>query len=310
MIRIEELSKRFADVTAVNNVSLFIEKGTIYGLLGPNGAGKTTLINILCGLLPPTGGKVTIGNYDIRKNIHQIKEIIGVIPQDMAIYEDLSAYDNVKFFASLYGVRGQELKESVMNVLEFTGLKDAAKKYPRTFSGGMKRRLNIACGLAHNPEIIFMDEPTVGIDPQSRNHILESVKKLNKQGCTVIYTTHYMEEAESICSKIAIIDHGKIIAEGTNEELKSLIKDKSRFIVSMKTDYPVDTEKLSRIQGVLHVETLGNKVFIDNDRGVNNLTQIISYFIGNEIPVNNLELDVPNLEMVFLTLTGRKLRDH
>ena len=309
MIRIEELTKKFADVTAVNNVSLTIERGEIYGLLGPNGAGKSTLINILCGLIFPTSGNVTINNYDIKKNIFQIKKMIGVIPQELAIYEDLPAYDNVSFFASLYGIRGQRLKEAVMNTLEFTGLKEVMKKYPKTFSGGMKRRLNIACGLAHGPEIVFMDEPTVGIDPQSRNHILESVKKLNKDGRTIIYTTHYMEEAESICSKIVIIDHGKIIAQGSTDELKSLVRDKSRFIVTMKTDYPVDSSQLAGIQGVLNVNTLGNKVFIDNDKGINNLTRIISYFSENEIPISNLELDATNLETVFLTLTGRKLRN-
>jgi ABC-2 type transport system ATP-binding protein len=235
--------------------------------------------------------------------------MIGVIPQDLAIYEDLTALENVKFFASLYGLGGKALKDAAVRALDFTGLADAAHKYPKTFSGGMKRRLNIACGLAHQPEIIFMDEPTVGIDPQSRNHILESVKKLNQQGQTIIYTTHYMEEAESICSRVGIIDHGKIIALGTQEELRSLVKEKSRFIISMNIDYPVDTASLLKIHGVQKVEVLGNKVFIDNDKGVNNLTEIISYFTGNEIPVNNLELDVPNLEMVFLTLTGRKLRD-
>ncbi|MBN2442211.1 MAG: ABC transporter ATP-binding protein [Spirochaetales bacterium] len=309
MIRIEGLTKKFAEVTAVNNVSLTIEKGEIFGLLGPNGAGKTTLINILCGLLPLTKGSVFIGNYDIKKNIHQVKKIIGVIPQDLAIYDDLTAYDNVKFFAGLYGIKGRELKDAVMNTLAFTGLEDSAKKYPKTFSGGMKRRLNIACGLAHGPEIIFMDEPTVGIDPQSRNYILEAVKKINKQGCTIIYTTHYMEEAESICSRIAIIDHGKIIAQGTNEELKVLIKDKSRFIISMKSDYYVDVKELAGIHGVLNVETLGNKVFIDNDQGINNLTQILSYFTAHNIQMSNLELDAPNLEAVFLTLTGRTLRN-
>lgn len=309
MIKINKLTKKYPGVTAVNNITLQIQSGEIFGLLGPNGAGKTTLINILCGLLSLTSGSVTINNYDIKKQMFKIKQLIGVIPQELAIYEDLTAYDNVKFFAGLYGLRGKALKDAVNHTLDFTGLKEAARKRPKTFSGGMKRRLNIACGLAHKPKIIFMDEPTVGIDPQSRNHILESVKKLNKQGCTIIYTTHYMEEAEILCNRIAIIDHGKIIARGTNEELQLLIKDKNRCIISMKDDFSVDIKRLLKIQGVLNVEYNNKRVFIDNEKGVNNIGQIISYFTDNQISINNIEMDAPNLEMVFLTLTGRKLRD-
>ena len=179
MIKIKDLTRKFAQTRALNNVSLEIHKGELFGLLGPNGAGKTTLIKILCGLLHMNSGEIKINNLDLKKEMSDIKRIIGVVPQELAIYNDLTAYDNVSFFASLYGLKGKELKTAVNKALEFTGLSDAGKKKPKSFSGGMKRRLNIACGLAHEPQIIFMDEPTVGIDPQSRNHILEAVNELN-----------------------------------------------------------------------------------------------------------------------------------
>lgn len=223
VVRIDQLTKKFGDTVAVDNISLEIETGEIFGLLGPNGAGKSTTIYILCGLLSMNKGKVEILGKDIRKEPNFTKRNTGIVPQDLAIYEELTAYENVKFFAGLYGLRGGELKQGVEEALEFVGLSDKARSFAKDFSGGMKRRLNIACAIAHKPKLIVMDEPTVGIDPQSRNHILQSVKKLNQMGCTIIYTSHYMEEVEEISSKIAIIDHRKVIAEGTKEELKAII---------------------------------------------------------------------------------------
>lgn len=308
-VRIEGLTKRFGDVVALDNINLEIEEREIYGFLGPNGAGKSTAINIICGLLKIDRGNVYVLEKDIRKDPDFAKKNIGVVPQDVAIYGDLSAYENVSFFASLYGLKGKKLKESAEMALKFVGLDDKAKWTANKFSGGMKRRLNIACAIAHKPKIIIMDEPTVGIDPQSRNHILESVKKLNEMGSTIIYTSHYMEEVEAICTKISIIDHGKIIAEGTKEELKSIITDTNTTMVTVGSVTNIDENKLKNINGVRSIDIDENVVKITSSRDINNLDKIILYFTSNQIPIKNIETKTPDLETVFLTLTGRKLRD-
>ncbi|KYO68593.1 ABC transporter ATP-binding protein [Thermovenabulum gondwanense] len=309
IVKVEGLTKRFGDIIALDNVNLEIEEGEIYGLLGPNGAGKTTAINIICGLLNVDKGRVYVFEKEIRQAADYIKRNIGIVPQDIAIYGDLSAYENVRFFASLYGLKGKELKESVEMALEFVGLIDKAKEMPNRFSGGMKRRLNVACAIAHKPKLIIMDEPTVGIDPQSRNHILESVKKLNKMGSTIIYTSHYMEEVEAICTKISIMDHGKIIAEGTKEELISMVTDTNTTFITVGSVVGIDEEKLKEITGVKAVEINENVVKIISSRDVCNLDKIIQYFTSKDIPIKNIKSEIPDLETVFLTLTGRKLRD-
>lgn len=218
VLEINNLTKKFGDFVAVDNMSLSIEEGEIFGLLGANGAGKSTTINMISGLFRSNEGEVLILGKNIGAFRKHAKMNIGIVPQDLAIYEDLTAYENVKFFAGLYGLRGSLLQERVEEALQFVGLGDKHKSFPKNFSGGMKRRLNIACAIAHRPKLIIMDEPTVGIDPHSRNYILQSVKKLNDMGSTIIYTSHYMEEVEEICTRIAIVDHGKIIAEGTKEQ--------------------------------------------------------------------------------------------
>ncbi|MBZ9636688.1 ABC transporter ATP-binding protein [Clostridium sp. FP1] len=309
IVKIEGLTKKFKDVIAVDNVSLSIEEGEIYGLLGPNGAGKSTIINILCGLLTMDKGKIEILGRGIESSLMYIKQNIGVVPQEIAIYEDLTAYENVKFFASLYGLKGSELKEKVEEALEFVGLLDKKKQYPKSFSGGMKRRLNIACSIAHRPKLIIMDEPTVGIDPQSRNHILQSVKKLNLLGCTIIYTTHYMEEVEAICGNIAIMDHGKVIAQGTVEELKSIVTDVNYVEITVEDVEVLNIEQLKAIPGVVQIEVQDEKIKIESKKDVTNLDKIILYFTSNSISIKNIESKNPDLESVFLTLTGRKLRD-
>lgn len=309
VVQIEGLVKKFGDVVAVDKVNLNIEEGEIFGLLGPNGAGKSTAINIISGLLNMNNGKIEILGQSINKHAIEGKRNLGVVPQDIAIYEDLTAYENVKFFASLYGLKGNELKQRTDEALEFVGLSDKAKSFPKGFSGGMKRRLNIACAIAHRPKLIIMDEPTVGIDPQSRNHILQSVKKLNEMGCTIIYTSHYMEEVEEICTKIAIMDHGKVIAEGTKEELKSIITDSNSVLITVKDATIVDGERLKEIQGVKTVEIDENTVKISSQKELNNLDKLILYFTSNKIHIKNIESKGPDLETVFLTLTGRKLRD-
>ena len=309
IVKIKELTKRFGDFTAVDNIDLSIKEGEIYGLLGPNGAGKSTVINMICGLISVTKGSIEILEKDNKKYSNFTKKNIGVVPQDIAVYEDLTCMENVKFFASLYGVRGEELKRKAEEALEFVGLSDKSKSFPAGFSGGMKRRLNIACAIAHTPKLIIMDEPTVGIDPQSRNHILEAVKKLNEGGCTIIYTTHYMEEVEAISTQISIIDHGKVIAVGTKEELKAIVTDKNTVEITVSDISLVKEEELKRIKGVTGVEINESKVKIDSLKEINNLDKIIIYFTESGITIKNVESKVPDLETVFLTLTGRKLRD-
>jgi ABC-2 type transport system ATP-binding protein len=309
IVNINNLIKRFGDVTAVDNISFTIYEGEIYGLLGPNGAGKSTTINIMTGLLSMDKGSVEILEKDIKKDSLEVKKNIGIVPQDLAIYEDLTAYENVKFFASLYGIKRGELKKRVMEALEFVGLTDRAKNYASEFSGGMKRRLNIACAIAHRPKLIIMDEPTVGIDPQSRNHILQSVKTLNSMGCTIVYTSHYMEEVEEICSRIGIIDHGKLIAEGTKDELKSIITDRNSVDITLDSILEVSEEEIKKIPGVLDIEVDENTVTVNTLKEVNNLDKLILYFTTKGIGIRNVESKIPNLETVFLTLTGRKLRD-
>jgi ABC-2 type transport system ATP-binding protein len=309
LLNIKELTKKFGDFTAVDNISLAIYEGEIYGLLGPNGAGKSTTINIISGLLSADKGCIEFMGKDIRKHSNEVKRNIGIVPQDIAIYEDLTAFENVGFFASLYGLKGNELKEKAKEALEFVSLADKAKEFPKGFSGGMKRRLNIACAIAHRPKLIIMDEPTVGIDPQSRNHILQSVRKLNSLGCTIIYTSHYMEEVEEICTKVGIIDHGKVIAEGTKEELKGLITDKSVVSLTLNSISDVSEEEIMKINGVFNVEFEDNKVKVSSHKETNNLDKLILYFTSKKIGIKNVESKTPDLETVFLTLTGRKLRD-
>ena len=310
IVKLDELTKKFGEVTAVDKMSLEIEEGEIFGLLGPNGAGKSTAINMITGLLMVDKGSIYILGKDIRKHKMAAKSNIGIVPQDIAIYEDLTSLENVRFFASLYGLRGKGLEDAVSEALEFTGLSDKKKDFPKNFSGGMKRRLNIACAIAHKPKLIIMDEPTVGIDPQSRNHILQSVKKLNELGSTIIYTSHYMEEVDEICTRIAIMDHGKVIALGTNTELKNLINEKDIVVVTVSDSISkVSEEKIREISGVENVETGENTVKITSVREVANLDKIIQYFVKNNISIKSVESKTPDLESVFLSMTGRKLRD-
>lgn len=220
---LESVTKKYDNNAVVDNMTLKINKGEIFGLLGPNGAGKSTTMNMICSLKKPTAGSISVFGYDNSKEMKKIKERLGYIPQDLAIHENLKAYENVEFFAAMYGLKGKQLKQAVNESLEFVGLLDHRDGFAKNFSGGMKRRLNIACALSHKPDLLIFDEPTVGIDPQSRNFILERIKDLNKQGSTIIYTSHYMEEVEAICTRIAIMDKGRIIAVGTKDELVSMV---------------------------------------------------------------------------------------
>lgn len=309
VIEIKDLVKKYDNTIAVDNINLCIEEGEIYGILGPNGAGKSTTISLICSLLHPSSGEIKILGEDIRKNSIRVKRHIGLVPQNLAIYNDFTAYENVKFFGELYGLRGEELSEAIENALEFTGLLEVKNKKAKEFSGGMLRRLNIACAIVHNPKILIMDEPTVGIDPQSRNNIMQAVKKLNSIGVTIIYTTHYMEEAECLCSKIAIIDKGKIIVEGSKEELKDMVSDKKIFNIGVDDIYKVNLEALKNVEGVEDITIDNNNVIITSSKDVNNLNNIIKEISEEKLKINDLGFKEITLETVFLSLTGKKLRD-
>lgn len=310
ILEIKNLKKTFRDLTAVDDLSLSISKGDIHGVLGPNGAGKSTTMNCLLGLVTPDSGEVYFGGD---KKLKSWKKNIGYVPQELAIYDEMTAEENVKFFCSLYGFSKAKLREKVAEALEFTGLTEVKDKKAGTFSGGMKRRLNIACGIAHNPQLIIMDEPTVGIDPQSRNLILENVKKLNEKGATVIYTTHYMPEVEEICNKITVIDHGKTIAAGTKQEIIEKLGKKIKVTVTYKDgtdrlDAIADT--LRKTEGVSSVKAADSTLIIKHHENVTVMEDIISASVENGAAIVNIVSEEPSLEEVFLTLTGKETRDN
>ncbi len=309
VLNVKDLVKRYGEETAIDHLDLSIDEGEIFGLLGPNGAGKTTLINSVLGLTKTESGHMEVLGKKLASNGNGVKKEIGVVPQDLAIYEDLTAYENVDLFASLYGLKGQQKKERVEEALEFVGLADKKKQYPKKFSGGMKRRLNIAMAIVHQPKLVIMDEPTVGIDPQSRNQILESVKTLNQRGITIIYTSHYMEEVEAICTRIAIMDRGRIIARGTKEELKQLIDFEEKGILLV--DRPGEGLKtaLKAIEELNDVEISQEGVTLTWGKGNQPLTRIMRIVDEQGYQLKGLKIQEPNLENVFLTLTGKTLRD-
>lgn len=310
ILEIKGLEKGYKGNKAVDKLNFNLYKGEILGLLGPNGAGKSTTINILSTILKRDSGEIKFFGRNLDKNEKFIKEKLGIVPQDLGIFEDISAYKNVEFFASLYGLKKEELKRNVVEALEFVGLKDKMNHKPKTFSGGMKRRLNIACAIAHKPEIVILDEPTVGIDPQSRNHILQSIKNYRDNGGTIIYTTHYMEEVQEISDRIVIMDKGKKIADGKLEELIKSYKGTIIYKINVgKKLQKNKCEFLYSIEGVQNVECIGENVNITCIKEVGNLDRIILMLMENKIAIGSMETEEANLERVFLNLTGRNLRD-
>lgn len=306
-LEVKNLCKEYGNINAVDGVDFFINKKEIFGLLGPNGAGKSTIIGMITGLIDLTKGEII---FEEKNNkINQWKENIGLVPQDFALYWDLSAEENIKFFCSLYGFKGEELNRRAHRALEFVGLSSVRKKISGQFSGGMKRRLNIACAIAHTPKLIIMDESTVGIDPQSRNHILNSVKQLRDEGSTIIYTSHYMEEVDDICDRIAIMDHGKIIAEGNSEYLKSLVSDQNIYSITIKNKSCDVVECLNSITGVEKVVVNDNEIKCYYLKESNVIEQIVANLSKKNIMIENIKNETPSLETVFLSLTGKKLRD-
>lgn len=311
-VTVKNLTKKYGELCAVDNLSFHVEHGEIFGLLGPNGAGKSTTLSVLTTLADFDKGEIAIDDFDIRKDKMSIKQMIGMVPQDIAVYDHLSALENVKFFASLYGLKGKQLTASAKEALEFVGLTDRMNMKPKQMSGGMKRRLNIACGIAHAPKLIVMDEPTVGVDTQSREHILNSIKILRERGATVIYTSHYMNEVEEICDRIAIIDKGQMVACGTQQELVSLVTDVQSVYIETKLplDFAVEDlkKKLKTLPDVKAILAENNTIRIDVSIAKNSLTKIIEHFILLGLPIISINTEVPNLDTMFLTLTGHELR--
>lgn len=308
IIEVIDLKKRYGDNEAVKGISFKVKEGEILGFLGPNGAGKSTTINILSTALKPTEGQIKFMDKDILEDKKTYKLNIGIVPQNLAIFEQISAIENVKYFAGFYGLKGQALNIQAKEALNMVGLLDRAKDLPKNYSGGMKRRLNIACALAHNPKILILDEPTVGIDPQSRNNILEVIKELNNNGTTVIYTSHYMEEVEAICDRIIIVDKGEIIKEGTIEKLKEETGDNIIYNIYGEGIEDIDTDILYSIEGVENVQVKeGIRISISKD--YDNIDIITVKLIENNIKIKKIISEEQNLENIFLKLTGSSLRD-
>lgn len=306
---LSDVVKRYDQKLTVDHVNFNIEEGEIFGLLGPNGAGKSTTISMICGLLKYDSGEIRIDGISVKEHPIEVKRRIGLVPQDLALYANMTAAENVRFFGKLYGLRGSLLKERTEEALAFTGLSDRAKEKPSTFSGGMKRRLNIACAIMHRPKLIIMDEPTVGIDPQSRNHILESVKALNRLGSTIIYTSHYMEEVAAICDRVAIMDKGHIIACGTEKELRERVAHEEKIVVKATNITPGLISELGRHPRINRVEVVEDAVELYLPSSQSELQDILFIFSRHEGSIVSLQIEEPDLETLFLSLTGRTLRD-
>ena len=310
MLETEQLTKKFKDTIAVDDVSLVLRQGESVGLLGPNGAGKSTAIAMISTLMKPSSGDVRLNGESVLKKPGDMRRVLGVVPQKIALYEELSAYENLKFFGRLYGLSGKKLEQRIDYVLELVGLADRKKELVKNYSGGMQRRVNLAAAMMHEPEVLIMDEPTVGIDPQSRNHLLETIRKLNREeGMTVLYTSHYMEEVEKLCDRVYIMDHGKVIAEGTKEELKAILSDQETVLIDFDQNYPELFAKLSEIEGVQHAAAEEHSLKLIIPKGTRLLAALFHEAERYGAQVVNVNVQTPTLEDVFLRLTGRKLRD-
>lgn len=309
-IIVKNITKRFDDKLVLDNISFEIKDGEIFGLIGPNGAGKSTLINIMTGLIKANSGETLLGGYSIENEPLKAKGLIGLVPQELAIIEELSAVDNLEYFGAFYGLGGKVLKERIKQALEVTGLTDRRKEKIKKFSGGMKRRINLAVAIMHNPKILILDEPTVGVDPQSRNCIFEYIKKINKEnGTTVIYTSHYMEEVEHLCNNIFILDSGKEVAYGSKESIKAM----SKIHGTVKLDIEGTTEefllKIKQLSGVESCSIQDNKISISIQESIFKLEELIILCSKENKKIKGLNIEEASLEEVFLSLTGKKLRD-
>lgn len=307
--KIENLVKRYGDLIALDHLNIEVKEGEIFGLLGPNGSGKTTAINCLLSLLKFDKGSIKIFGKEMTPYAYDIKRNIGIVMQNVAVFDELNVYENIDYFCGLYVTDKKKRKELVEQAIEFVSLKDFVKFYPKKLSGGLLRRLNIACGIAHKPKLIILDEPTVAVDPQSRNNILEGIKKLNKQGATVIYTSHYMEEIEQLCSRLAILDKGQVIASGTKEEVKGMISLGEKIVVETFNISENHMDGIREIPHVIDVELKENVLTIRQKNGASNLVNIMNFITKNDISYGKIYSELPTLNDVFLEITGKELRD-
>lgn len=310
VVEIENLVKRYKELIALDHLNLAIEEGEVFGLLGPNGSGKTTAINCILALLHFDKGSVKVFGEEMQPDSYGSKRQIGVVLQNVAVFEELTVQENIDYFCGLYVREKQVRKQYVEEAIEFSGLEDFRKFYPKKLSGGLLRRLNIACGIAHKPKLIIMDEPTVAVDPQSRNRILEGIQKLNRDGATIIYTSHYMEEVEQICSRIAILDKGRCVASGTKEELKSMIKMGEKIHMEAEGLAPYQIAEIKELRHVYQVDYRDGMLEIRCSGGKHNLVHILEYFGSREIGFGRVYSELPTLNDVFLEITGKDLRDH
>jgi ABC-2 type transport system ATP-binding protein len=311
ILEVHDLVKKYGDFTAVKGISFDIKEGEIFSLLGPNGAGKTTTISVLSTLYAPTSGDAVVGGHSVSKEPMSVRQLIGVVPQDLALYDDLTARENLSFWGQMYSLSGKALKTRIGEVLEQIGLTDKANQRVKTYSGGMKRRVNIGIGLLHKPRLLFMDEPTVGIDPQSRRAILDSVKDLNKQGMTVLYTTHYMEEAQEISDRVGIIDHGDLIALGTQVELTHQVGENDTLILHIGEGEGAEAlaEAVKTLPSVLKADVGDHTVTVIAPEAEDILAPVVTKANEIGVKIRSVDIQEPNLEAVFLHLTGRALRD-
>ena len=309
IIKVDNLVKRYGDLIALDHFSVEIKEGEIFGLLGPNGSGKTTAINCMLSLLTYDKGDIKVFNKPMSPDAYDIKRNIGIVVQNVAVFDELTVYENIDYFCGLYITDKKSRRKLVDEAIEFVELKDYRKFYPKKLSGGLLRRLNIACGIAHKPKLIILDEPTVAVDPQSRNNILEGIKKLNRDGATIVYTSHYMEEVEQICTRIAIMDKGRIIASGTKDELKSMIKSGEKITIELfdiNNDILTDIKNLPRIVSAEFNDSL---LLVKSSRGKNNLAVLLDYLKSKNISFGKIYSEPPTLNDVFLEITGKELRD-
>lgn len=309
IIEVKNLTKEYKNLKAIDNLSFDVFEGEILGLLGPNGSGKSTTINSILQLLNYSSGSIKIFGHEMKPDAYEIKKDIGVIFQEVAVFQELTVYENIDYFCGLY-INDKEIRRKyVMDAINLVGLNDFIKFYPKELSGGLLRRLNIACGIAHKPKLIFLDEPTVAVDPQSRNNILDGIKKLRDEGATIVYTTHYMEEVEMICDRIIILDKGKIIAEGTTDELKALAKLEEKITIEVKDLSEKVIDEIKDFKTVLDLSYQGNTLMIVYKKGKDNLGELIDYLHEKKITYSKIFSGRPTLNDVFLELTGKDLRD-
>lgn len=309
VVKVKNLVKRYKELIALEHFNMEVEEGEILGLLGPNGCGKTTAINCILSLLSFDKGEIEIFGKKMTPNSYDIKKQIGIVPQEVSVFENLTVRENIDYFCGLYIEDKNLRKQYVEEAIDFVGLRDFVKFYPKKLSGGLKRRLNIACGIAHKPKLIFLDEPTVAVDAQSRNFILDGIKKLNKEGSTIIYTTHYLEEAEILCNRIIIMDNGKNLVSGTNEELKAMIATTEKIVVGFLTIEDEKVQQLRKIPHVIDIEKREDDYIIKFENGLNNLSNLLDFIKENNLTYTKLYSQLPTLNDVFLELTGKELRD-